>query len=218
MTEPYRWTIRATRRHDYGIVETTDLFEPGSPEPGRQPDGSGNGGRTRLAVVDETVDELHGQRSRHSPTRTGAAVEYLTLPGGGVAQDLVGMAASLYRRAIPYVRVPTTLSAALAHHRGRLRLRDLEWIVATVRRIGLAAPHPMFGDPSVTRQAPTGTMRHRDDHQYLTLLTGIGRTEAVDDATEAEINDAAGMTTALGRAPRTRLADACASRRVGMAA
>jgi len=29
--------------------------------------------------------------------------------GGGVLQDVVGMAASLYRRGIPYVRVPTTL-------------------------------------------------------------------------------------------------------------
>ncbi|MFD5428198.1 sedoheptulose 7-phosphate cyclase [Streptomyces sp. NPDC127084] len=29
--------------------------------------------------------------------------------GGGVVQDVVGMAASLYRRGIPYVRVPTTL-------------------------------------------------------------------------------------------------------------
>ena len=29
--------------------------------------------------------------------------------GGGVIQDLVGLAASLYRRGIPYIRVPTTL-------------------------------------------------------------------------------------------------------------
>lgn len=29
--------------------------------------------------------------------------------GGGVVQDVVGMAASLYRRGIPYIRVPTTL-------------------------------------------------------------------------------------------------------------
>ncbi|MEU8981302.1 sedoheptulose 7-phosphate cyclase [Streptomyces sp. NPDC058467] len=29
--------------------------------------------------------------------------------GGGVVQDVVGMAAALYRRGIPYVRVPTTL-------------------------------------------------------------------------------------------------------------
>ncbi|WP_037962677.1 sedoheptulose 7-phosphate cyclase [Streptomyces sp. PRh5] len=29
--------------------------------------------------------------------------------GGGVVQDTVGMAASLYRRGIPYIRVPTTL-------------------------------------------------------------------------------------------------------------
>jgi len=29
--------------------------------------------------------------------------------GGGVIQDLVGMAASMYRRGVPYIRIPTTL-------------------------------------------------------------------------------------------------------------
>lgn len=33
--------------------------------------------------------------------------------GGGVLQDVVGLAASLYRRGIPYVRVPTTLLAVV---------------------------------------------------------------------------------------------------------
>lgn len=33
--------------------------------------------------------------------------------GGGVLQDVVGMAASLYRRGIPYIRVPTTLLAQI---------------------------------------------------------------------------------------------------------
>lgn len=33
--------------------------------------------------------------------------------GGGTLQDMVGMAASLYRRGIPYIRVPTTLLAQI---------------------------------------------------------------------------------------------------------
>jgi 2-epi-5-epi-valiolone synthase len=33
--------------------------------------------------------------------------------GGGVLQDVVGLAASLYRRGIPYIRVPTTLLAVV---------------------------------------------------------------------------------------------------------
>ena len=35
--------------------------------------------------------------------------EPLIAIGGGVVQDIVGMAASLYRRGVPYLRIPTTL-------------------------------------------------------------------------------------------------------------
>ncbi|MFF0220309.1 sedoheptulose 7-phosphate cyclase [Streptomyces vinaceus] len=407
MTEPHRWTMKATRHYDYEIVETTDLFDPDNPQLRRLPDdggeGTGEGVGARLVVMDETVEEIYGRRIRHYFARNAVSVEYLTLPGGdahktfeqvlrvasrltaigtnrrgtppiaiggGVVQDVVGMAASLYRRGIPYVRVPTTLlcqidgsvsaktgvnyegcrnrlgtfapppltlidrgliasvperqvrsglgealkmalikdaelfalleeygptlvaerlqdsgpgtralqpgrtvmhraiagmaeelcknlwetdlkrivdyghtfspvvemtarpelchgevvamdcvfSAVLAHHRGRLPLRDLERIVNTVRRIGLEPSHPMFGDPAVMRQALTDTMRHRDNHQYLTLLTGIGRTEFVDDVTAAELDEAARVMAVLDRDPHTPLADACASRPVGMAA
>src|ERR1700753_1370943 len=49
--------------------------------------------------VAEAIDEF-GISRRHEP---------IIAIGGGVLLDIVGLAASLYRRATPYVRVPTTL-------------------------------------------------------------------------------------------------------------
>lgn len=95
----------------------------------------------RLVVIDETVDDLYGDKVRAYFEERGVAYEVLRLPlveetksmemtlevckkmkqfnidrrtepviaiGGGVALDVVGLAASLFRRRTPYIRVPTT--------------------------------------------------------------------------------------------------------------
>ncbi|CAN0533560.1 unnamed protein product, partial [Laminaria digitata] len=55
----------------------------------------------RMEAVDTILEELcrFGLRRR----------EPILAIGGGVLLDIVGMAASLYRRGVPFVRVPTTL-------------------------------------------------------------------------------------------------------------
>lgn len=55
----------------------------------------------RMEAVDTILEELcrFGLRRR----------EPILAVGGGVLLDIVGMAASLYRRGVPFVRVPTTL-------------------------------------------------------------------------------------------------------------
>lgn len=55
----------------------------------------------RMDAVDKILEELcrFGLRRR----------EPILAVGGGVLLDIVGMAASLYRRGVPFVRVPTTL-------------------------------------------------------------------------------------------------------------
>ncbi|CAM9767483.1 unnamed protein product [Pylaiella littoralis] len=57
----------------------------------------------RMEAVDKILEELcrFGLRRR----------EPILAVGGGVLLDIVGMAASLYRRGVPFVRVPTTLLA-----------------------------------------------------------------------------------------------------------
>ncbi|CAM9851855.1 unnamed protein product [Ectocarpus sp. 6 AP-2014] len=57
----------------------------------------------RMEAVDTILEELcrFGLRRR----------EPILAVGGGVLLDIVGMAASLYRRGVPFVRVPTTLLA-----------------------------------------------------------------------------------------------------------
>eukprot|EP00408_Alexandrium_pacificum_P014670 CAMPEP_0171237908 /NCGR_PEP_ID=MMETSP0790-20130122/43205_1 /TAXON_ID=2925 /ORGANISM="Alexandrium catenella, Strain OF101" /LENGTH=154 /DNA_ID=CAMNT_0011704267 /DNA_START=15 /DNA_END=475 /DNA_ORIENTATION=- len=95
----------------------------------------------RLVVIDETVDDLYGEKVRAYFEARGVAHEILRLPltednktventlkvcekmkkfnidrrtepviaiGGGVCLDVVGLAASLFRRKTPYIRVPTT--------------------------------------------------------------------------------------------------------------
>mmetsp|Transcript_12390 Transcript_12390/g.25177 ORF Transcript_12390/g.25177 Transcript_12390/m.25177 type:complete len:344 (+) Transcript_12390:1-1032(+) len=95
----------------------------------------------RLVVIDETVDDLYGEKVRAYFEARGVAHEILRLPltednktventlkvcekmkkfnidrrtepviaiGGGVTLDVVGLAASLFRRRTPYIRVPTT--------------------------------------------------------------------------------------------------------------
>jgi 3-dehydroquinate synthase len=95
----------------------------------------------RLAVLDETVNNLYGDRVRAYFKARGVEHEILVLPmveenkdmdtamkvakkmkqfnidrraepvlaiGGGVCLDVVGLAASLFRRRTPYIRVPTT--------------------------------------------------------------------------------------------------------------
>lgn len=59
--------------------------------------------------------------------------------GGGVLQDLVGMAASLYRRGIPYVRVPTTL---LAQIDGSVSAKNGVNYEGFRNRLGTFAPPP----------------------------------------------------------------------------
>ncbi|CAN0130357.1 unnamed protein product [Ectocarpus fasciculatus] len=56
-----------------------------------------------MEAVDTILEELcrFGLRRR----------EPILAVGGGVLLDIVGMAASLYRRGVPFVRVPTTLLA-----------------------------------------------------------------------------------------------------------
>ncbi|MFD8985897.1 sedoheptulose 7-phosphate cyclase [Streptomyces sp. NPDC059564] len=388
-----RWTMSATKKVEYEIVVTDDVFDPANPELGLVP-GAERCDGTRLVVLDETVDGIFGHRVRSYFAENDVQVEYLTLRGGdqhksidqmlrvatrlseigtarvgtppvaiggGVLQDVVGMAASLYRRGIPYVRVPTTLlgqidgsvsaktgvnyegcrnrlgtfappprtiidrgliatlperqvrsglgealkmalikdarlfevleehgprlvadrlqdsgagpddpkpglevvrraitgmaeelqrnlweadlkrivdyghtfspivemralpelhhgeavamdcvfSAVLAADRGMLSREQLTRIIDTTRRIGLAVSHPMFADADVMKEALADTMRHRDNHQYITLLTDIGSTTFVDDEdltgiTGDEIDRAARFMGELLRDPASR--------------
>ena len=61
----------------------------------------GNESNKRFFVIKELIDQLcsYGLKRR----------EPIIAIGGGVVLDIVGMVANLYRRGVPYIRVPTTL-------------------------------------------------------------------------------------------------------------
>jgi 3-dehydroquinate synthetase len=74
----------------YGIALTTCVLSGGEAD-------------KRPAAVDQLIDELCRYKLRRR--------EPFLAIGGGVLLDIAGMAACLYRRGVPFVRVPTTLLA-----------------------------------------------------------------------------------------------------------
>lgn len=74
--------------------------------------------------------------------------------GGGVLQDIVGMAASLYRRGLPYVRVPTTL---LGQIDGSVSAKTGVNYEGFRNRLGTFAPPPRtLIDRGLIATLPTG--------------------------------------------------------------
>ncbi|MFJ9610063.1 aldo/keto reductase [Kitasatospora sp. NPDC101176] len=91
------------------------------------------------------------------------------------------------------VAMGSVFCAVLSTGRGLLPADDLVRIVDTVRGIGLAPSHPIFCDAEFLKAGFADTVRHRDGRQHLALLTGIGTTTFVNDLTDEEIEQAAGV-------------------------
>jgi 3-dehydroquinate synthetase len=75
---------------EHGIELTKCILKGGEPD-------------KRPAAVDDVLDQLCAYKLRRR--------EPFLAIGGGVLLDIAGMAACLYRRGVPFVRVPTTLLA-----------------------------------------------------------------------------------------------------------
>lgn len=101
------------------------------------------------------------------------------------------------------VAMGCVFGGVLSARRGLLRYGQLERIIKTVLKLGLKPSHPLFGDPEVLNEALADTMRHRDNHQHITLLREIGITTFVDDLTSREITEAASAMVAIlsGQSP-----------------
>jgi len=134
-----QWTIAATLAVSYSVVETPDLLDPANPElASTAVAGAGTTTVCLDAVVDDLHGDrirgyfaARGVQTRylvmdsHEEMKTIASVQDVarglnatgtlraTNPpvaiGGGALLDVVGLASALYRRGVPYVRVPTTL-------------------------------------------------------------------------------------------------------------
>ncbi len=119
------WRVKTTLPVEFDIVKVPDAL-----------DWDVIPGQRRIAVVDETVYGLYKDKfpqgtevfTVHSTEakkdwQTAERVlkffqdikllrrETVVAVGGGVLLDLVGFCCSIYRRGVPYVRVPTTLLA-----------------------------------------------------------------------------------------------------------
>ncbi|KJK51718.1 2-epi-5-epi-valiolone synthase [Lentzea aerocolonigenes] len=133
------WTVRAVREVSYRVTEVVDLLAPGNDalaEAARCSPGSRRlvlvdenvlslrGEEIRAYFTDRRVVPVVVGVPGGEATKTLRWVEKIGLAadsagldrrdpivavGGGVLTDVAGLAASLYRRGTPYVRVPTTL-------------------------------------------------------------------------------------------------------------
>lgn len=133
-------TIAAERDTRYDIIETTDVFAAAGPLAALLADAAGTAlivldeavwrsyGARAVAFLDRTsprhrvlvlqggeanktlaavLEVVQAMDECHTLRRSSPVVVF----GGGVVCDIVGFAASIYRRGVPYVRVPTTLLA-----------------------------------------------------------------------------------------------------------
>ncbi|RSS76718.1 iron-containing alcohol dehydrogenase [Streptomyces sp. WAC06614] len=87
----------------------------------------------------KTLDQMVRVASRLNAIGTDRVGTPPIAFGGGVVQDVVGMAASLYRRGIPYVRVPTTL---LGQIDGSVSAKNGVNFEGCRNRLGTFAPPP----------------------------------------------------------------------------
>lgn len=134
-----RWNIATTLPVSYEVVETSDLLEPENSELASTcaPDAgvttvvldatvddlygervrsyfTARGVRTRYLVMDsheemKTVESVEAVARDLNAGGTLRATNPPIAIGGGALLDVVGLAAALFRRGVPYVRVPTTL-------------------------------------------------------------------------------------------------------------
>jgi len=146
----------------------------------------------RLVVIDETVNNLYGDRVRAYFKACGVDHELLVLPmteetknmetalqvtkkmkqfnidrrtepvlaiGGGVCLDVVGLAASLFRRRTPYIRVPTT---ALSYVDASVGAKNGVNFAGSKNRLGTYVPpcaailDPMFIETQGNRDVANG--------------------------------------------------------------
>ncbi|MCX4097928.1 sedoheptulose 7-phosphate cyclase [Nocardia sp. alder85J] len=132
------WTVNATRTVSYQVRTTRGCLDPGNPDlataigPRRRTlviaDSTvltGFGDRLTAYLMAHAgdctvlpIDAAESRKNADSAARILKAFDRIGVSrrsdavvavGGGVVTDLVGFAASVYRRGVPYVRVPTTL-------------------------------------------------------------------------------------------------------------
>lgn len=122
------WHIKTSLPVEFKINKVADAFD--------SLDAAVSLGHRKIIVVDETVYDLYAGRfptdAQILPIRSNEATkdwntaqavleffqdikvqrrETVIAIGGGVLLDLVGFCCSIYRRGVPYVRIPTTLLA-----------------------------------------------------------------------------------------------------------
>jgi 2-epi-5-epi-valiolone synthase len=89
------------------------------------------------------------------------------------------------------VAMDCVFSAVIAAGRGLISAHTLERIVAVTRRLGLRPSHPLFCDVGLLSHALADTVRHRDGHQHLPMLTEIGQVCFINDVTGVDLVRAA---------------------------
>lgn len=87
------------------------------------------------------------------------------------------------------VALDCIFSAVLARNRGLIGDSYLDRVFATADSLGLPVTHRLFGEPELLREALQDTTRHRDGHQNLPLMDGIGSATFIDDLSYGEIRE-----------------------------
>ncbi|MGH0182064.1 UNVERIFIED_CONTAM: hypothetical protein FKN15_008729 [Acipenser sinensis] len=151
-----------------------------------------------MELVMKILQELHSFGiSRHT--------EPIIVIGGGVCLDIVGFAASLYRRRTPYIRVPTTLLSYVdaskvlptlmhgeavnidmaymtyvSNDRGFLTTAERNRIIQCMKNLELPVWHHDFS-LNLVKKSLNERLKHSEGLQRMPLPTGVGTAEIFND-------------------------------------
>ncbi|GBQ22014.1 putative shikimate kinase [Gluconacetobacter sacchari DSM 12717] len=99
------------------------------------------------------------------------------------------------------VALDCLLSLLISANRGMLEEVDVESVFEVAKKLGLADHHPGFDDVDLLWRSVEDATLHRNGHQNLPLMTGIGCSTFIQDLTKAEVAKASAQLGSRLRSP-----------------
>ena len=103
------------------------------------------------------------------------------------------------------VAIDMAVTVGISKNRGLIDETIAERVLVLIVRLGLPLSNPMF-TPALLQGALEDTIKHRDGHQRVPLINGLGTAIFVNDITVSELAAAVDYVSAFDRAPSWHLA------------
>ena len=103
------------------------------------------------------------------------------------------------------VAIDMAVTVGISKNRGLIDETIAERVLELIGRLGLPLSNPMF-TPALLQGALEDTIKHRDGHQRVPLINGLGTAIFVNDITVSELAAAVDYVSAFDRAQSWRLA------------